>query len=118
MFGNALDTMTGSLGYEPALDAIAPNFTSMVSQTSVPGESWVDTAQRLLTAIVVTDQQRQMLNIQLARAKQGLPPLSNADYGLGVSVGVNSDTSKMVMYVGAGLALAYLVGQLISSRRG
>jgi hypothetical protein len=53
-------------------------------------------------AIVLADSQRKLLNVQMQRAQQGLPPLDSGQYGLGVSMGLSPDTQKLLLYgVGA-----------------
>lgn len=62
--------------YQNTLDWIAPQTTSMIQQTAVPGESWYDTLSRLMQSMVLTYQQKQMMDVQISRARAGLPPLT------------------------------------------
>jgi len=102
---NPLPTPFPDLGYTEALDATAPNFTSIVAEQRKPDEPWWDTAARLLPALAATYQQRQLLQIQVERARQGLPPIDAASYGAGVNVGLAPDTRNLVMWGGAALLL-------------
>lgn len=70
-------------------------------------------SQAYLTARQL-EAQRKVMDMQLKRAEQGLPPLNlnMADYGLTgpqVSVGMSQDTKNLLMIGGAVLAAVYLV---------
>lgn len=118
MLGNAADTVYGDPSYEVDVDSylsqIAPNMGALVVDNARPGESWADTAMRLIPAILGTQQQIELLRIQTDRARAGLPPLDLTGYsGLGVNVGVNASTQKAVL-IGVGiLAGAYLLPRLL-----
>lgn len=89
--------------YQPVIEQTAPGMTKIINQQSQPGESWIDTAQRALTMLVMTNSQRQLMQINLERARQGLPPISAAQAGLSVGVEVGADTKQLLIY--GGLAL-------------
>ena len=101
--------------YTIALEAVAPNVTQLVEETRSPGESWIDSLARLLPVLAATDQQRKILQIQTERARQGLPPLDASQYGVGVNVGLSSDTKQLMGYALAGVAL--LVVPMLLKRR-
>jgi len=89
-----------------ALEAGAPGVTAVVAENQTSGETWINTLTRLLPVMATTYQQRQLLEIQTERARQGLPPLDASQYGVGVNVGLNPDTRKLLIYGGvAALAL-------------
>lgn len=106
--------VTPDAQYSEALETVAPNITTTITQQSSGGESWMDTLQRSLPALAATYQQKQILQIQLTRAQQGLPPLDPSAYGVGVSVGISPDLKNMLML--GGLALVALV--IFSKKRG
>lgn len=61
------------------------------------------------------DAQKRILDLQVARAQQGLPPLDidPGAYGVPrVSVGVTDDTKKFLMYGGIGLGLLLLFNMM------
>lgn len=89
--------------YQPVIEQTAPGMTKVINQQSQPGESWIDTAQRALTMLVMTNSQRQLMQINLERARQGLPPISAAQAGLSVGVEVGAETKQLLIY--GGLAL-------------
>jgi len=98
--------------YKPAIDNIAPGMTQVISQQSQPGESWIDTAQRALTMIIMTNTQRQLMQINLERARQGLRPITASEAGLAVGVEVGSETRQLLMYGGIALLAVLLISQL------
>ena len=96
--------------YASSLENIAPGTTSVVSSSQAPGESWIDTLQRVLPALVTGYQQKQLLDVQIQRAKAGLPPLNVSEYAPGVQVGVDSSTQRLLMMGGAlALGLAFIL---------
>lgn len=102
--------------YAQSLESIAPNVNSLIEETRTPGESWIDSLARLLPVLATTEQQRQLLKIQTQRAAQGLPPLDASQYGVGVNVGLSSDTKQLLGYALAGGALLFLVPMLLRKR--
>lgn len=62
------------------------------------------------------DAQHRLMQINLQRAQQGLPPIDASRYTPGIQVGATSDTQRMV-YVVAGLAAIAWVGGAFARRR-
>ena len=89
--------------YQPVMEQSAPGITKVINQQSQAGESWIDTAQRALTMLVMTNTQRQLMQINLERARQGLPPISAAQAGLSVGVEVGQDTRQLLIVGGIAL---------------
>lgn len=99
-----------------AFGTFAPNATAIVAQNQTPGESWTDTLQKVLTGIVATNQQRELMQINIERAKAGLPPVDiNAYSGLGVNVGLSQGTQQLVTYALLGLG-AILIFNTLAKR--
>lgn len=98
-----------------SLEEVAPTITEKVTSLAVPGESWSQTIQRMLPILAMTYQQREILQIQLERARAGLPPLPNSDFGAQVSVSLDPQTRQWIVI--GGLALAAAVGWMIYKRR-
>lgn len=98
-----------------SLETVAPTINDKLREQSLAGETWTDTLQRMLPVLAMTWQQREILQIQLERAKAGLPPLPNSDFGAQVSVGLDPTTRKYLM-VGA-LGLAGLLAWRVFARR-
>lgn len=99
-----------------AFGTFAPNATAIVAQNQTPGESWSDTLQKVLTGLVATNQQRQLMQINIDRAKAGLPPVDiNAYTGVGVNVGLSAGTQQLVTYALLGVG-AFLLLNMYSRR--
>lgn len=95
--------------YASAINQVAPNATAVIQAQAAPGESWTDTLQRSLPILVATYQQKQILDVQMQRAKAGLPPLDASQYAAGVQVGLSSDTQKMLLFGALGIAALFFV---------
>jgi hypothetical protein len=65
-----------------AADAVAPGIVAQAQAIAVAGESIVSAITRAMQTVAMTDAQREILNIQLDRARNGLPPLVGAQYGI------------------------------------
>jgi hypothetical protein len=75
--------------------------------------SWVDLIGKGLTAL----QTYQLNQINVERAKMGLPPIDTSQYtGVGVRVGLSPQTQQLIIYGGLAL-LGVLVFQSVMKRR-
>ena len=100
--------------YATALDAIAPGVVSEVAKTKGSEETWIDSLSRLLPVLATTYQQRQLLQVQVERARQGLPPLDPSMYSPAVRVGLTGDANVLLW---AGVGLAAFLGLRLLKRR-
>lgn len=89
-----------SSDYAHQLELLAPSIVSKIEETQTPGESWIDTLSRILPSILASVQQKQLLDVQIERARAGLPPLDVSQYTPGVSVGLSQSTKDLIMYGG------------------
>lgn len=97
-----------------AVESFAPNASVIISQNQTQGESWIDTAEKILTSLVMTNQQRQLMQLNIERAKQGLPPIDINRYsGVGVNVGLSQGTEKLVLYLALGAGAFLLINSLM-----
>ena len=97
-------------GYAAVLDQVAPGIVQKINQTQVPGESWIDTLQKLVPALTMTVQQVQLMQLNIERAKNGLPPLDIASYsGIGVNVGLSPETKNLLIYGGIALLAVFFL---------
>ena len=97
-----------------AIESFAPGATTIIAQNQTPGESWVDTAQKILTGLVMTEQQRQLMQLNIERARQGLPPIDINRYtGVGVNVGLSQGTQQLVLYLALGAGALILLNSLM-----
>jgi hypothetical protein len=85
-----------------SINQTAPGLLDQADKISVPGEDWISSVSRALQTVAMADYQRRIVNVQLERAKQGLPPLDSSNFGLGVSVGI----SPQIMLLGVGAIVA------------
>ena len=94
----------------PVLEQIAPGVNQAIADNSQNGESWTDTLKRVLPSLTMGVQQFQLMQLNIERAKQGLPPIDIASYsGVGVNVGLSPDTQKLIMWGGAALLAVLLL---------
>ena len=102
------DIRTG--GYAGVLDQVAPGIVQKITQTQVQGESWIDTLQKLVPALTMTVQQVQLMQLNIERAKSGLPPIDIASYsGVGVNVGLSPATRNLLIYGGIALVAVFFL---------
>lgn len=101
-----------------ALESVAPTITQKIASQQQQNEPWWETWGRIASSVVMAKQQRDLMQINVDRAKAGLPPLDMAQYsGVGVNVGLSQQTQQLVIYGGLAL-LAVLVFNTIAKRRG
>lgn len=84
-------------------------------------DQFLNTGQRALELWLSYDARKDMQDLNLQRAAQGLPPINATDYmrmtAPQVQFGVASDTQKMLMYGAIGLGLVFVVTSLAKNRR-
>jgi hypothetical protein len=97
--------------YKFSFDQIAPNFTDYAQAQAVQGETWWESALRALPTLVMANHQRELLKVQLDRARQGLPPLQSTEYGLGVNVGIDASTRTALIVGGVALVAVLLLAR-------
>ncbi len=92
------------------LEQTAPGITQIVADQNKPGEQWFQTLERALTGLTATYYQTQILQANIDRAKQGLPPLTGTDLpATTVAVGLSRDTQNLLLILGGGLLLGLLL---------
>lgn len=91
----------------PSLDQIAPGLSDVADRIRVEGESWISAMSRAMGQVAMADYQRRLLNLQLERARQGLPPLDASQYGVGVNV--QAPQLNTIMLLGVGLLAVLLL---------
>jgi len=113
-----IDDVTGQVvnrvgNWQNSVDSIAPNLSTVIEQNKSVDEPWYVSAQKIMTGLLMTDQQRRLLNVQIDRAQKGLPPLDLTNYtGVGVRVGIAPQTQQLLIYGG----LAFLAVMLLRRR--
>ena len=104
---------TEDRGFIPAIESAAPGLVEVANRIAVEGESWINAISRAMTTVAMADYQRRIINAQLERARQGLPPLQPSEYAPAINVGLSPQTRNLLIY--GGLAL---VAVLLLRRRG
>ncbi len=100
-----------------SMSGIAANLPQVIAQNQAQGESWVDTGQKILTGLLMSEQQRNLMRLNIERARQGLPPLDIAQYtGVGVNVGLSQGTQQLVTYALVAGGLLLLLNTFLSRR--
>lgn len=99
--------------YAAVLETITPGLNTFAEKQAVPGDEWWETVARAATAVVMTDYQRQLLQVQIDRAKQGLPPLPMDQYGVGVSVGVAPSAQQSGAYLLLGIGALMILAKML-----
>lgn len=100
--------------YAASLEQMAPNVTQLVESQQGSTESWYDALARLLPVLASTYQQKQLLSVQVERARNGLPPLDVSQYAPGVNVGVDEKTRTLLMW--GGIAALGLLAYMATRR--
>jgi len=102
---NASDPYNIKVGnYAAVLEEIAPGINTKINQTQTAGESWIDALIKLAPALTLTVQQIYLIQLNIKRAEDGLPPIDIASYsGIGVNVGLSPQTRNLLIYGGIAL---------------
>lgn len=119
----------GALGADDVLqDVSAPDFSGqafnfgITDSTPLPTSNFADTiantVKTLASSILPVIGQQKILDVQIQRAKAGLPPLDTSQLSdaAGLNVGLTSSTQKTFLMV-AGLGAAALIGMSLLKHR-
>lgn len=90
-----------------SLETMAPNVGALIDSQQGNAEPWYDALARLLPVLASTYQQKQLLSVQVERARNGLPPLDVSQYAPGVNVGLDEKTQRLLI-IGGVVALGLL----------
>jgi len=102
--------------FQVVFEQAGPGSVAALKAAQNTGEKWTDTFTRIATSLGLGVQQYQLMNLNVQRARQGLPPIDVAQYaGAGVNVGLSAGTQQLVTY--AGLALIGLVLLNMATRK-
>jgi hypothetical protein len=96
-----------------ALETLAPTITQKIASQQQRDEPWWETWTRIASSVIMANQQRQLMQINVERAKRGEPPLDIAQYsGVGVQVGVSQNTQQFLTYAGIAVLGFLLINTL------
>jgi hypothetical protein len=105
-----LSTFAIPAAFKVALDDAAPGVTTAIAQAQKPSENWTETLTRILPNLTMGIQQLQLMQINVDRAKRGLPPVDAQAYsGAYVNVGLDPNTQRLVTYAGIGLLALFVL---------
>lgn len=96
--------------------------TGLPSSMPSGGVDWnkvLQTGKDFVIGLTQADMQRRVFDMNVERARRGLAPISASSVSpsVGVSVGMQPDTKRLLVLAGGGLVAAYLVGQMLKRRR-
>lgn len=91
--------------YAPVFDITAPGIVEWANSIRVAGESLVDAVSRIRSQVAMSDAQRALLDVQVQRARAGLPPMDIGGY-LGTGVRIDSNTLLLILGIVAILVFA------------
>ena len=98
------------VAYKMALEEAAPGVTTAIAQAQNPNENWTETLTRILPNLTMGIQQLQLMQINVDRAKKGLPPIDAQAYsGAYVNVGLDPNTQRLATYAGLGILALFLL---------
>jgi hypothetical protein len=98
------------VAYKIALEGAAPGVTPLINEAQNPNENWTVTLTRILPQLTLGVQQLQLMQINIDRAKKGLPPVDAQAYsGAYVNVGLDPNTQRLVTYAGLGILALFLL---------
>lgn len=103
------DTGVDEVGWNPAAPLPDAPATSAVTE-------WGKSISDLLGKYMAYDQQRKLIDLNIKRAEQGLPPVDSSAYGVGVNVGLSPQVQKLAMFAVGGLVLAGVLGAFTRGR--
>lgn len=122
--------MNGTLGYSSPIDentidrgdpyaagaeTIAPGIVEYAQQIRIVGEDLIGAIARIRAQVQMSDTQRQLLDMQIERARTGQPPLNLAQYGLG---GATQPQMILGMTPQTLLIVAVIVALVLAARKG
>jgi hypothetical protein len=103
-------TLLIPVAFKVALEGAAPGVTTAVAEAQKPGEAWTDALVRILPNLTMGVQQLQLMQINVDRARKGLPPVDAQAYsGAYVNVGLDPNTQRLVTYAGLGILALFVL---------
>ena len=97
------------LAYQNALAAQDPQLAQTVANVAQPGDDWMTAISRAIQVAGLTYSQANLLRTQQARMAAGQPPLNASQYGLGVNVGLDANTMKLLGFGAAAIVVLMLL---------
>jgi hypothetical protein len=104
----------------PTFEISNPGVPSLSVADDSATESWISTVKNAASAVLQVNQQRQVMDMQLQRARAGLPPLDVSAYtdAAAYQVGLNQSTQRTLL-IGAGILVGgFVLYKLLGTKRG
>lgn len=93
------------------------------SLPAASGGSWLDTLKSIgsdvgsiIGQVTAADSQKKIVELNMERARRGLPPISSSSLAPQMNFGMAPDTRDTVVMIALGLGGAYLVSQAMKRR--
>jgi hypothetical protein len=100
------------------IEATQPGTITEAKTASFDWNSLVDNVTQLVQVGIQAEAQRDLLQMNLDRARQGLPPINAQQYMPGVNVGVSDDTKQLLYILGFGALGVFALSSVFGGRRG
>jgi len=84
------------------------------SDTAAPADSWSSKLLDFAKVAGLAWRENKIMNMQLKRAKQGLPPMDTSALAPAVQVGLGAPTRNMMMIGAAALAAAFILPKVLA----
>lgn len=104
-WGAELSPVGLDLQFAAAADQAAPGIVQYAEQIRAIGESLIEAINRARLSVAMSDAQRELLDIQIRRAQQGLPPIQTGAYTNGQPAAGETSTLVWVALGVAAIAL-------------
>lgn len=99
----------------------AGDYGYSVTQDAGGGTDWLATVKDIFTTVTQAELAKDLYELNLQRAKQGLAPIPASAVAPQMNVGIAGDTQKMLLQLGLGAAVilggAYAFGMIGGARR-
>lgn len=118
--------LSGLGDWEEYLDFTTQGYEAdpVYSVAQASGPSWLDSINSLagkigslVGTVTAADAQRQLIDLNLERAKRGLAPISASAVAPQMNVGIAPDVKNLLVYGALGIGGAMLVSRFLKSRR-
>jgi hypothetical protein len=112
--GDYYDDGTGALVSEPAGSGVNVN---MPGTTSGQPSDWLSAITSALPKVSAFATAEQLAQVNIDRAKQGLPALQTSQYAPQVGVGLDAQTKTFITYGGIALSALILIPKFLKRGR-
>lgn len=106
----AFNTQSGEVTVmDPNGNILAPSTLAAMDTSNPTNVSWLDSLISALPAVSTFITSQQLAQINIERARKGMPALNPAQYAPQVGVGLNPQTRQMLMWGALGLGAFLLL---------